>query len=356
MIYLQYACMCAAVYCQIVQATLVLAQSGSSPQSLGEAVVELPFEASAIVAGGAGKLLAISNRDQAVAVVDVAGQRATEPLRAGGAPTSIAAGPGESPGDFVIVAKVGDKEHRLVTLDASGDNLRWLEGERDPWRLDIPIGFTEPLVRYVFAEAQPNLSKSESRPSPAILISEGAVPEQSTAIGLNLYLLAYGDGWIERGDFNGIEENLSQLLNVGSGPILLGLQSVDDILTRAKLFDVETGLPVNSVLVEHLVHADRGSLSVFVPMAASGGTGSAVFVNGGDPFITVLATQADGYSPLLMPPLQVSLETIPVVKDGSKRLRVASDRDLGTIVIGAEGDPRPAFSAAFVAASVRARC
>lgn len=182
----------------------------------------------------------------------------------------------------------------------------------------MPAEFVAPAATYLLPASDGDSS------GPGVLIWDGA-PTRSTS----LYRIAY-PGAVDACD---IKEYPTRFLGIGGGAAVLGLHPDTN---RASITDALSARLLDVILVEGLAASAAEHVSAFVPMAAAGGTGAALIANGESRVLTLLEARPAPRL-LLDPPLQISLEPIPAVAAGERRLRVAADRELGFVLVGARG-------------------
>ena len=279
----------------------------------GQKSIELPFAASKLVAGADGQVLAIGDDERSVAVVSLDDGRVLGPSALDAAPVSAAAGPdaGE-PGAFALTLPGTGGAYRLVALGATGDDL----SVQDLPDTGFSTEFEAPSLTYVLPSPKGPVDE------PILLVWDSS-PDQTTFT----YQLAYGDAV----ESHSMKLYPSRFIAVSPGPFVLGLNP-----NRVAIVDIFDGEVVDIISAGGLATDDPARLAVFVPAQAAGGAGSVVLANGEAKLLTVLTLQADP-EPQLGPPLQISLDSVPGLAAGDRPVRVASDRDLAYILVGAEG-------------------
>lgn len=276
----------------------------------GQKSIALPFAASNLVAGADGRVLAIGDDERSVAVISLDDGRVLGPSALDAAPVSAAAGPdaGEL-GAFALTLPGTDGAYRLVAL---GDGL-------SPHELPdkgFSTEFETPALTYVFPSPDGPVDE------PILLVWDSS-PHQTTST----YQLVYGDA-VEN---HSMKLYPSRFIAVSPGAFVLGLNP-----NRVAIVDLFDGEVVDIISVAGLATDDPARLTAFVPAQAVGGAGAVVLANGEAKLLTVLTLQADP-EPQLGPPLQIALDSVPALAAGDRPIRVASDRDLAYILVGAEG-------------------
>ncbi|RWM08017.1 MAG: peptidoglycan-binding protein [Mesorhizobium sp.] len=125
-------------------------------------------------------------------------------------------------------------------------------------------------------------------------------------------------------------------LPIRSGRLMLALFPSRQ---KASLIDVSIGEALDSISVFGLHFRDPTHYAVFAPDAVDGGTGDVVVANADVEALTVLSVEKDSRSTRLSAPLQITLENLPALRKGNRRVLLGANKDLSVILVGAIGDP-----------------
>ena len=105
---------------------------------------------------------------------------------------------------------------------------------------------------------------------------------------------------------------------------------------RASIIELPGGERFDNVLVERLGFESPEQFDVFTPGAIFGGSENILIANGSSRRLIALSVQF-GYTPLIDPPLQISLDGFPTDRAGRFMPWVVADRELSMILVGAVG-------------------